>query len=197
MRNRASRRLLIAGALGLATLWVALSGKLDPLHLGFGVLSLGVVLACTHSLVRSPNSPEENQFIHQLVWHRALLYPFWLAGQVLLANLDIARLILTPRMPIDPVIIEFDTPLEGAIPKVLLGNSITLTPGTFTLDIAGPTFVVHAINEGAASSLILGIMQKRVAAVFGGDDPGDTHIQIGGALPPRRTTDSTTPEASA
>jgi multicomponent Na+:H+ antiporter subunit E len=70
-------------------------------------------------------------------------------------------------MPIDPVLVRFRTGMQSNLAKVTLGNSITLTPGTFTLWIEGDSFLVHAIHPDMASGLLDGTMQRTVAAVFG------------------------------
>ena len=90
-----------------------------------------------------------------------------LVWQVLLANLGVARLVLHPRMPIDPVLLRFRTGWENSLPKVMLGNSITLTPGTFTIRIVDDVFLIHAIHEDLAASLLDGSMQRKVAEVYG------------------------------
>ncbi len=98
---------------------------------------------------------------------RALSYPFWLVWQILLANIQVAWIVINPKMKIDPVLVRFRCGMQGDLAKVVLGNSITLTPGTFTLRIRGDEFLVHAIRPDLAAGLIDGSMQRKVAAVFG------------------------------
>jgi len=86
------------------------------------------------------------------------------------SNLQVARIILHPRPHLDPVLLRFRSRLRTPLSKVVLGNSITLTPGTFTLRIRGDEFLVHAIAEGMTSGLIVGTMQRKVAAVFGEEE---------------------------
>ena len=62
------------------------------------------------------------------------------------ANLDVAYRIIHPRMPINPGIVVVRTNLKQDIAKLILANSITLTPGTFTLDILGDNLLIHWIN---------------------------------------------------
>jgi len=150
----------------LALLWVVFSGKLDALHLGFGALSVGIVLFLTGSPATEA-SVSPGSALHRVRWRRAAVYPFWLLREVALANLQVLRLILHPRLPIDPVVVRFDSALESPLAKVVFGNSITLTPGTLTLDIDGQRFMVHAITEDSASPTALGAMQRRVAEAFG------------------------------
>lgn len=78
-----------------------------------------------------------------------LIYLFVLAKEVVKANLDVAYRVLHPRMPINPGIVTIRTRLSQDIAKLVLANSITLTPGTFTVDIIGDRLLVHWINVKA------------------------------------------------
>ncbi len=62
------------------------------------------------------------------------------------ANLNVARIVLTPSLPINPGIVEFETKLTNEYAKMVLANSITLTPGTFTVDIIGNKYYIHWID---------------------------------------------------
>ena len=75
-------------------------------------------------------------------WDRAnywalLAYVPWLGWQILLASMQVAYLVLHPRMPVDPCLIYFRVNLPNLAARVILGNSITLTPGTVTIRIQG------------------------------------------------------------
>ena len=90
----------------------------------------------------------------------------WLFYQIVLANLHVAKMVLHPKMPIAPRIIEFRTKLEKDLAITTLGNSITLTPGTITVDIRDDTFIVHALTQKVTDDIMSGEMEKRVAAIF-------------------------------
>jgi multicomponent Na+:H+ antiporter subunit E len=154
----------------LSALWLAFSGKFDALHLGFGVLSVALVMRFTRSLALEKTRADPGRPMGRARWRPALVYPFWLMKEIAVANVQLARIILDPRLPIDPVLMHFDGHLKGSLAKVLLANSITLTPGTFTIDVRGGVFLVHAITEATASPTALGAMRARVANVFGEDD---------------------------
>ena len=173
--HRTGRAVLKTGV--LAMLWVAFSGKLDPLHVAFGVLSVGIVLFLTRS--PAPDAGERGESaLHRARWVKALAYPFWLLWQIAVANIQMVRLILHPRLPIDPVLVRFDAALEGALAKVAYGNSITLTPGTLTLHIDGAEFVIHAITETSASATSLSNMQRKVAEAFGDRFLEEASLQV-------------------
>ncbi len=79
----------------------------------------------------------------------ALWYIFVLFWEIIKANLDVAYRVIHPKMPIRPGIVVIRTGLKSDIAKLVLANSITLTPGTFTLDIQGENLLIHWINVQA------------------------------------------------
>lgn len=162
----------------LAALWMAFSGKTDALHLGYGVLSIVLVVLLTRDLVVARSRHAENEAVARLSWSRALVYPWWLVAQVVIANLQVTWIIIRPTMPIDPVLLCFNTGMKSALAKVTLGNSITLTPGTFTLRVEDDCFLVHTIHESLASGLLDGSMQRRVSELFGEQVPDDLQVTV-------------------
>jgi multicomponent Na+:H+ antiporter subunit E len=162
------RRLTFAlAALALAALWASFSEKFDALHLGFGVFSVGLTLWLSRTLFETSLLPGDLDWLRRASLVRMAVYPFWLGWEVMKANVDMAKLILGPLDRIDPVLLRFDTPLESALGRVTLGNSITLTPGTFTLEIEGQTLRVHAITEDAARSPVIGQMERLIGEALG------------------------------
>jgi multicomponent Na+:H+ antiporter subunit E len=75
-----------------------------------------------------------------------LVYLVVLAFEILRANLDVAYRVIHPAMPIRPGVVVIRTGLTSDIAKMILANSITLTPGTFTLDVVGDRLLIHWIN---------------------------------------------------
>lgn len=162
----------------LTGLWLAFSGKLDALHLGYGVLSIVLVVVLTRSLVVAQRDPVENEAIGRIHWGRAAVYTVWLVVQIIVANVQVTLLILNPRLPVRPALIEFRTGFRSSLAKTALGNSITLTPGTFTLHVRDDLFLIHTIHEGLAGSVIDGSMARKVAALFGEDVVDDLGVRV-------------------
>ena len=79
------------------------------------------------------------------IWYFAL-YLGVLLQEIVRANLDVAYRVLHPKLPIKPGIVVIKTELRQDIAKTILANSITLTPGTFTLDVIGDTLLIHWID---------------------------------------------------
>jgi multicomponent Na+:H+ antiporter subunit E len=99
---------------------------------------------------------------------RALLYIPWLILEVVKSNIDVARRILDPRLPISPRVIEVQASQRRDIGRVIYANSITLTPGTVSIDTDGDRITVHALTEEAAAGLLTGEMDRRVTRFEGG-----------------------------
>ncbi|MEN8224696.1 MAG: Na+/H+ antiporter subunit E [Bacteroidota bacterium] len=81
---------------------------------------------------------------------KAILYTFLYLGVFILelvkSNLDIAKRVLSPKLPINPGIVKAETVLQSQMGRLILANSITLTPGTFTIDVIGNSLYIHCVN---------------------------------------------------
>ncbi len=97
---------------------------------------------------------------------RFLLYIPWLVLQIIMANVQVAYLVLHPKMPIEPVLLLFRTRMRKGIAQVTLGNSITLTPGTITISLEDGRYIIHNLKPPLASSLVEGKMQNKIAKVY-------------------------------
>jgi multicomponent Na+:H+ antiporter subunit E len=129
--------------------WVLLTGSLatDELVLGMLVslvvmLAAGDRLALLSGLRLTPLAP-----LHLL---RYLGYFF---GQLALSNLDVARRVISPTLPIQPELVEVRTGLRSDLGRMLLANSITLTPGTLTVEAEGDRLLIHWIDSTPGSDL--------------------------------------------
>ena len=143
----------------LLAFWLVLSGHYDLFHIAAGVFCAGLVTTLSSDLL-SLGGRETGPS----VW-RFVVYLPWLLYQVVIANLHVVYLILTPSQ-IHPQVVRFRTRLTSDLARTTLGNSITLTPGTVTLDIEGDEFVVHALSDKVARDLLSGAMEQRVARIF-------------------------------
>ena len=148
----------IANTVALFGVWLVLSGKYDLSH-----LVLGFLISCGVAWLNTgfPDSP-----FHQFPWGRVVLYSPWLFLRIVESGVHLTKLILNPSLPIKPKLITYRTHLKHRGGIVLLGNSVTLTPGTITVEANGHTLLVHAIDEEAAKDLITGRMERKLAWVF-------------------------------
>ncbi len=142
--------------------WIMLSGMFDGFHLSLGLLCCLLVAHLSAGLLLGPK--REWRF-GQVVG--MLIYLPWLFWQILVANLQVAYIVLHPRMNelIDPQLVRFRTRLKGSFARVTLAQSITLTPGTITVALEDDEFTVYALTAAAADGLP-GEMEARVAAAL-------------------------------
>jgi multicomponent Na+:H+ antiporter subunit E len=151
------------------TLWSGLSWPwgehFEPLVAVMGVLSTALVvfIAWRMDVVDHEGAPL------QLTTFRTLAYIPWLAWEIVKANIDVARRILDPRLPIGPRMIRVPASQTTEIGRVVYANSITLTPGTVSVGVNDDNIEVHALTRGAAQGVETGDMDRRVARLEGPD----------------------------
>ena len=147
-------------ALVLAGVWVVLSGIVSPLLLGLGLAS---VLAVVWIKVRADRRDRE-PIPFALRVHRLPGYLLWLAWEIVKANVDVSRRILSPGLPIAPAVRWLPASQRSELGQVIYADSITLTPGTLSIDLRDGWVEVHALNEESLDDLACNLdMEGRVA----------------------------------
>ena len=144
-------------------IWLLWSGHYTLDHmlvLAMGISSCAFVVYLSHRLAIVD---EEGHPIH--LAGRLVLYIPWLLWAIVKANIDIAKRILNPQMPIDPLVVRVKATQKTDLCRVIFANSITLTPGTVSLDLDGEDIVVHALTREAADDVQSGDMNRRVTAL--------------------------------
>ena len=146
----------------LFIVWLLLSGHYTSPLMTYGALSCaGIVLLVRHLGILD----EEALPVHlSLRW---LVYAPWLMKEIVLSNIAVAKVILTPGLPIHPRMIRLTASQSSDVSRVIYANSITLTPGTVTLDVRGSEFLVHSLTSDSAEGLLSGEMDRRVSRVEG------------------------------
>ena len=120
----------------LFALWILLSASFEWIHLG-----LGLIFSFAVAWINSGHSSFVLKF---RLWSRILLYLPWLFYKIVQSSLHLSKLILHPALPIAPQLISVESKLNHHAAVVLLGNSITLTPGTVTVEVDRNKLIVHA-----------------------------------------------------
>ncbi len=144
-------------------IWLLWSGHYTLDHalvLAMGVLSCAFVVYLSSRL---DIVDEEGIPIH-LAWHLVGYIP-WLLWAIAKANIDVAKRILNPELPIAPRVVRVKATQKTDLCRVIFANSITLTPGTVSLDLEGEEIVVHALTQDAADDVQSGDMDSRVTAL--------------------------------
>lgn len=151
---------VVLGA-SLAVFWLLLSGYFhEPLLLTLGAVS--VVFTVWLALRTDRHDGERVRLRIDLPIVR---YWAWLLVEIIKANIDVAKLILAPKLAVSPRMIRVKATQPTDMGVVIYANSITLTPGTVTVDIDGDELVVHAITQEMADGLTGGDMGDRVTAL--------------------------------
>ncbi|MFH1566672.1 MAG: Na+/H+ antiporter subunit E [Gemmatimonadota bacterium] len=152
----------ISLGVSMMVVWLLWSGHYDGLMVGLGVLSAaGSAFLARRMYLADP----EGHPVHLV--GRGLRYAPWLVWSVVKSNLDVARRILSPGLPISPRIVQVRATQRTDLGRAVLANSITITPGTVTVDLEGSLLTVHALTEAAAQDLLTGEMDRRVTAMEG------------------------------
>lgn len=165
MKTLSFRNLIISFTTLLA-FWFIMSGFFDLVHALMGVASVACVLALNYQLRKHKYFEDEVDVLDELRYGQLIIYLFWLGWQILVSGIQVARVILSPSLPIEPQMIRFKVNLPSAHAKMILGNSITLTPGTLTVDIHEDEFLVHAIMPQSYKGIIDDTMPRKVLNLF-------------------------------
>ena len=147
----------IFSAIALFVLWLVLSGSY-----ALGHVVAGAIVALIVAWINPAGSPHMRRFS----WLSALGYAPWLFGRIIKSGLHVSRLILHPALPIKSELIQHKTNLSSDGELVVLGNSITLTPGTITVEVAPGELIVHAIDASSHQDLSKGLFDEKVSRLF-------------------------------
>jgi multicomponent Na+:H+ antiporter subunit E len=142
----------------LGALWVLLSGYFTPLLLFFGLVSVCLVV---YLALRMDVVDHEGHPVHLKI-RLTISYWLWLLKEIVISNIDVCRRILSPGMPISPVVIKIKSTQATGLGHVIYANSITLTPGTVSMNVDGDMIEVHALTGEGAANLEAGEMNRRV-----------------------------------
>ncbi len=147
----------IIAAIALFFFWFVLSGSTNPLH-----ITAGVIVASAIAWL----NPAGTRRIRRVSGLSAVLYVPWLFGRIMKSGFHVSRLILSPTLPIAPELITHKTRLTSDGELVALGNSITLTPGTITVEVAPGELLVHSIDEESRKDLLQGVFDAKLGEIF-------------------------------
>ena len=142
--------------------WILLSGYFQPLLLGFGVLSVAIVLVV---LKRMDAVDQEQKQVNS--GYSMLRYLVWLIGQIVSSAIFVTKLIWGSADKLSPTLAKIPVTNIPKKNRVLYANSITLTPGTLSVDLVDEELTVHALQKSSIESLKQGDMEKKIIAIWG------------------------------
>jgi multicomponent Na+:H+ antiporter subunit E len=147
----------------LYAFWILMSGYFTAFLLSAG---FGSALAVAWLARRMYALDHEGHPIH--FTPKAVMYWPWLMKEIWKAGIDVSRIILDPRLPISPTLVRFKPGQETTVGLVTHANSITLTPGTITVQAGRDEFLVHGLTRQGAEGCVDSEMDRRVRRFEGG-----------------------------
>ncbi|MDP3014424.1 MAG: Na+/H+ antiporter subunit E [Candidatus Subteraquimicrobiales bacterium] len=162
-----SRRVLTT-TLFLWAFWIVLTSNWQWFNLALGLACSFFVSWGTNILLREQKLGKKEPI--QTLF-RFIFYLLALIIEIIKANIDVAARVLSPSLPIQPHIVKYRPQLKEDLPRTVLANSITLTPGTLTVDIDDEgVYYIHCLAEIHAEGLFEGALERSVIWVFGGEE---------------------------
>ena len=143
-------------------IWLLLSGFFSPFFLGLAALCCALVVIITARMDKVDGD--------SLSWSlnaRFLTYIPWLAWQILRANIDVMRLVLSRDLAIDPQLEWVPAGQKSDLGTAVYANSITLTPGTISTSVEDGRILVHALTREGMDGVRAGAMDARVRQMEG------------------------------
>lgn len=152
--------------ISLMGFWTIMSGKLGFIHLAMGLVTVSGVLFVNHKLKAHLFYEDDLVDLGRFRILPSLLYPFWLLGQIIRAGFHVVGLIIKPSMPIHTTLVTFRADLPSTHARVILATSITLTPGTLTVDLEDDLFTIHALDDNSHKGISSDEMPRKVLNLF-------------------------------
>ena len=149
-------------ALVLVIFWLLLSGFLEPLLLSFGAVSVIIVL---YVVKRMDDIDKERQKTG--IGFKLISYLPWLFVEIAKSSIQVTKLIWGSSEKISPVLEKISAQDVSEKSRVLYANSITLTPGTLSVDLVDGEVTVHALQKSSIEELKEGAMQKKITDIWG------------------------------
>lgn len=134
----------------LVLFWIILNGKITVEIVVLGLLFALLIYGFAYKFL-GLTWKREKKFWKYLIW--GIQYIGILLREIIIANIAVLKIILTPKKKIHPVLVKFPAPLKSHLLQVILADSITLTPGTITVRLYEEKFEVHCLDESMAEGL--------------------------------------------
>lgn len=151
--------------LALMAFWLVLSARLDPLFLVIGAASAAWIAWYTMQVLDHEVGARGDRGggFNPLA---LVAYILWLFLRQVVSGFSLAWVIVNPKLAPQPGVFRFRTGLEPPAARAILANSITLVPGTNTIEVQDDAFTVHAFNAASAADIAEAKVQRRIARIF-------------------------------
>lgn len=147
------RNITLIWPLLLLLFWIILCEKFNV-----EVLIIGIVVTATVTYLNRKFLPSGKVRIGKLTLYA--LYLLLLLKEIILANISVAKIVMSPRIKVSPCIVRLKTRLKSSLHRAILANSITLTPGTLTLQLNDDELVVHCLMKEYIPDLVHSKFEK-------------------------------------
>ena len=142
-------------------IWVIFNGQFTPEIAVFGLIIAGLMYAF---ICKFMGYKPRADIIMSKKFFYLIQYVFILVKEIVKANFAVIRMITSSRYELEPAVVRFKTDLKSAPARIMLANSITLTPGTITVSLTGDEYVVHCLDkslaEGINSSIFVTLLRR-------------------------------------
>lgn len=143
----------------LLSFWLILSPAVSVQSVVIGIIVSILVVLYSQDVVFSEDEVTLYSFGKLKIFIR---YMYTLLVEIFKANIDVAKVVLSPSLPISPSFIKVHVVFNNDFNKVIYANSVTLTPGTLTVDVKGHDYIIHALTDAAAEGMDNSILEQYV-----------------------------------
>ncbi len=156
----------------LIIFWFLLSGRFELKFILYGIAAAVICsFVCMPLLLIQSEDGKKEYFVFDVSILKMIGYSVWIFGQLIVSNFSLVKAVASPVLKINPKVVRFRVSMENPMALTVLANSITLTPGTVTMNVTKDgVYEVHALTDAAAAGIAEGGMQRRVARMFGQDE---------------------------
>ena len=150
--------------LALFVFWLIIAAEITWMTVLAGLLAAGLIV--WYSLDMVFTDADVPKLSLRMVWAFCRL-AWTFIREMVVANIQVAKIVLHPKMPLEPTFRQVRQPLKKDLTRTLYGNAITLTPGTLTVDMNENTILVHGLTRAHVEQLEDGSLEKAFIAVEG------------------------------
>lgn len=144
--------------------WIILTGRITPESIIIGLIVTGVIIKLNFSifldLIKKPYFSFDKFRI-------LLRYILLLMREIVIANFQVAKIVLNPKIKIKPQVIHYKTTIKDPLLRAILANSITLTPGTLTIEVINDILIIHCLTPGHALGVNNSKLEKLLIEIEG------------------------------
>jgi len=148
----------------MVALWLMLSGIYKPMLIGFGIVSVALVMV----IVRRMDQVDGDHVRISIKPIQFFFYVLWLFIEIAKSNWRVTKIALARTMPIRQNLFEVPYSQTSDLGQVIFANSITLTPGTLTIETETGDFLIHALSYDPTDMDALADMDRRVTGIENG-----------------------------